>query len=66
MHKIALEPKEPYKLWADGKWCGRATAFSKDAGRVLGHFPPPVLSTESAEGRTGVVKDILFPCGVGG
>ncbi len=34
-----------------------------DPGKILYHSPRPVLSPESAEEKTGVVNNVVFPCG---
>jgi predicted GH43/DUF377 family glycosyl hydrolase len=34
-----------------------------DPGRILYRSPRPVLSPESDEERTGVVNNVVFPCG---
>lgn len=74
MHKIVLEPKDPYELCADGRGADVENVDpecrdhvgvllgSKDAHRVLDPSPRLVLSSKSAEGRTGVVNNGIFPC----
>ena len=69
MHKIALRPKELFKLWADGSGASveepnpecrdHASVLlfdSKDERNVIDHSHQP-----PAEGRTGVVNSTIFP-----
>jgi len=73
MHKIALEPKEPHKAWAEGN--GRSVEDSDTERRyhtsvllrheisldkVLYHSPRSVLSLKSVEERIRMVNNI-FP-----
>lgn len=64
MHKICLEPKDPYELCADGSGAGVEAACvlnSKDPSKFFDCFPKPVLSLKSAEERLGAVNNIIFP-----
>jgi len=62
MHKIALEPKQPHKVWADGNggsvedsdterryYASVLLRHSKSSDKVLYHSPRPVLSPKRAE-----------------
>jgi predicted GH43/DUF377 family glycosyl hydrolase len=77
LHKITLEPEEPYELWADGNgggvedadpehryYAGVLLLDFKDLGKVLDCCLLPLLSPRSAEERTRVVKTLSFHAGL--
>lgn len=75
MQKIALEPKDPYEVSADGSGAGDEYADlqrryhagvlldSKNPYKVLDHSCLPIVLPRYLAESSGAVKDIVSPCG---
>jgi hypothetical protein len=56
MHKIVLDPKDPFKLWADDSVERVLPLHSRNPSKILGY------SLRNAEESIKVANNVAFPC----
>lgn len=56
MHKIVLDPKDPFKLWADGSVERVLLLHSRNPSKILEYSP------RNAEESIKLANNVAFPC----